>query len=160
MATINKVSERRLARELSKLMTKPPEGISCYQRESQMNLLIATVSGPQGSPYEGGLFKLEVEISDHYPFQPPKMKFITPVYHPNIDTGGRICMDLLKVPKDGSGGWNPTITLESLLVAIQLLLENPNPDDPLMPDIADEYRLNKQVFEKKARRFTDNHAKN
>ncbi|XP_011304222.1 ubiquitin-conjugating enzyme E2 T-like [Fopius arisanus] len=154
------VAERRLKRELSKLMAKPPEGISCYQKDERMNVLIATISGPRGSPYEGGLFNLEVEVDAHYPFHPPKMKFITSVYHPNIDTGGRICMDLLKIPKDDSGGWNPTITLESLFVAVQLLLENPNPDDPLMPDIANEYRLNKLVFEEKARRFTATHARN
>lgn len=143
------MSIKRLKKELSRLIAKPPEGISCYQNDDKLNLLIATVTGPSGSPYEGGLFKIEIEVDSFYPFRPPKMQFLTKVYHPNIDNGGRICMDLLK-----TGGWNPMITIENLLIAVQQLLGNPNPDDPLMPDIANEYRQNKELFEKKAKKFT------
>ncbi|KAK0086135.1 hypothetical protein PV325_003717 [Microctonus aethiopoides] len=146
----------RLQREINKLRENPPEGIACYQKDDQMNHLIATILGPIGSPYEGGVFKLEVEVDDNYPFEPPSIKFITPIYHPNIDTGGRICMDLLKMPPNG--GWKPTITLENLFIAVKLLLGNPNPDDPLMPDIATEYRFEKLEFEKKARSYTKEYA--
>ena len=132
-------------------MEQPPEGISCYGMNEKLDILMATIMGPNGSPYDGGLFQLEVAIPVNYPFEPPRIKFLTPVYHPNIDNNGLICMDLLKMPPTGS--WNPTISLESLLVAIQLLLGNPNPDDPLVAEIASEYRVNRWEFEKKARNF-------
>ncbi|XP_034950238.1 ubiquitin-conjugating enzyme E2 T-like [Chelonus insularis] len=146
----------RLKRELMSLTKTPPEGIACYQKDDNLNHLITTIMGPKDSPYEGGLFKLDVKIEDSYPFEPPRIKFITPVYHPNIDTSGRICMDLLKMPP--KGGWNPTLTLENIFVAVQLLLSHPNPDDPVMPNIANEYRFEKCEFEKKARKHTQEYA--
>lgn len=68
-----------------------------------------------------------------YPFEPPCMRFITPVYHPNVDVAGRICLDLLRLPPKGT--WRPVITLSGLLTSLQMLLTQPNPDDPLMTDI-------------------------
>ena len=65
---------------------------------------------------------------------PPKVRFLTRVYHPNIDTAGRICLDLLKMPPSGS--WRPLHNIASVLTSIRLLLSSPNPDDPLMIDIA------------------------
>lgn len=71
---------------------------------------------------------------DRYPFEPPSVLFRPPVpYHPNIDGGGRICLDMLKMPP--SGAWRPTVPLLALLHAIRLLLAEPNPNDPLLPDI-------------------------
>lgn len=56
------------------------------------------ITGPEDSPYEGGIFELDVSVTDRYPFEPPKVRFVTPIYHPNIDSTGRICLDLLKMP--------------------------------------------------------------
>ena len=56
------------------------------------------VTGPEDSPYEGGVFELMLSLPTRYPFEPPKLRFITPIYHPNIDSTGRICLDLLKMP--------------------------------------------------------------
>ncbi|CAH2056916.1 unnamed protein product, partial [Iphiclides podalirius] len=112
--------------------------------------------GPKGSPYEKGSFKLIVNIPKRYPFEPPLVKFVTPVYHPNIDKEGRICMDMLKMPPKGA--WLPTITLETLLVSLQTLLANPNPHDPLMMDVAHEYKVDIETFQEKARRLTQKYA--
>ncbi|XP_003427328.1 ubiquitin-conjugating enzyme E2 T [Nasonia vitripennis] len=148
---------QRLNREIKRLIDHPPEGIICYASD-KLNLLTVNVIGPHDSPYKGALFELELEIPERYPFVPPHLKFITPVYHPNIDTQGRICMDLLKMPPNG--GWKPTISLENLIVAVQSLLGNPNPDDPLMVDIAEEYRFNKTEFERKAKKYAQENGKN
>lgn len=139
---------KRLNKELKELMERPPEGIICYPPDD-LNLIKINIIGPHYSPYEGALFELEIEIPDRYPFVPPQLRFVTPVYHPNIDTQGRICMDLLKMPP--KGGWRPTITMQNLIEAVQSLLGNPNPDDPLMTEIAIEFKLNRKEFERKAR---------
>ncbi|CAB3229310.1 unnamed protein product [Arctia plantaginis] len=148
----------RIAKEVKNFETKPPWGIVCHPcEEDTYDVLNFSLQGPKGSPYENGSFKLTVTIPEKYPFEPPLVKFITPVYHPNIDKGGRICMDMLKMPPKGC--WLPTITLETLLVSLQTLLANPNPDDPLMMDIAYENKYNIDQFRENARKHTEKYAK-
>lgn len=78
----------RLAKEVKNFVSNPPWGISCVsEKEDAYDELLVTLLGPKGSPFEGGTFKLVVTIPDRYPFEPPLVKFITPVYHPNIDKG-------------------------------------------------------------------------
>ncbi|CAN0265961.1 unnamed protein product, partial [Hapterophycus canaliculatus] len=72
-------------------------------------------------------------LSSRYPFEPPKVRFVTPIYHPNIDSGGRICLDTLKMRPAGS--WAPSMNVPTLLTTIRLLMAHPNGDDGLMPDI-------------------------
>jgi ubiquitin-protein ligase len=60
---------------------------------------VVVISGPEQTPYSGGLFKLQITIPERYPFEPPKVRFDTPIYHPNIDTGGRICLNILYLPE-------------------------------------------------------------
>ncbi|CAG2053281.1 unnamed protein product, partial [Timema podura] len=108
------------------------------------------------TPYESGVFRLEIVIPDKYPFEPPHVRFVTPIYHPNVDESGRICLDMLKLPPKGT--WRPVFSLAGLLTSIQLLQATPNPDDPLMADIAEEYLYNRSEFEKKAREHTKQHA--
>ena len=85
--------------------------------------------GPPDTPYAGGAFNIELQIPPRYPFVPPKARFLTPIYHPNIDDGGRICLDTLK------GGWKAALNIGILLTMIRLLMASPNPDDGLMPEI-------------------------
>ncbi|CAK9822110.1 Ubiquitin-conjugating enzyme E2 T [Anthophora retusa] len=143
----------RLKREIEQLNKTPIDGISCYSKSDNFENFIATIIGPNGSPYSGYVFQLSIDIPAQYPFEPPRIIFQTPIYHPNIDNKGRICMDLLNMPPKGS--WKPTIGLKNLLDAVQCLLGNPNPDDPLMADIAQEYKFNKQEFERKAKKFME-----
>lgn len=150
------MQRQRISRELSKMTNNPPSGI-CVSSEDKLNIIEAKITGPPDTPYAEGLFCLEVLIPEKYPFTPPCIKFITKVYHPNIDENGRICLDLLKMPP--SGNWKPTIGLEGLLIAIRSLLESPNPDDPLMGDIAEEYKNYKDIFTKKAKQYTQDYAK-
>ncbi|XP_076749557.1 ubiquitin-conjugating enzyme E2 T [Xylocopa sonorina] len=143
----------RLKRELERLNQNPTEGICCYPKSDNLEKFVATIVGPSNSPYSGYIFELSIDISEQYPFEPPRITFCTPIYHPNIDSKGRICMDLLNMPPKGS--WKPTIGLKNLLDAVQCLLGNPNPDDPLMPDIAEEYKFNRLEFERKVKLFME-----
>lgn len=150
------MQQQRISRELSKITKNPPPGICVFQTE-KLNLIEAKITGPPQTPYADGVFTLEILIPVKYPFSPPSIKFLTKLYHPNIDDNGRICLDLLKMPP--SGNWKPTIGLEGLLIAIRSLLENPNPDDPLMADIAEEFKNYKEEFTRKARHMTNQYAK-
>ena len=70
---------------------------------------------------------------------PPKVRFLTKIYHPNIDRLGRICLDILK------DKWSPALQIRTVLLSIQALLSAPNPDDPLANDVADQWKTNEQV---------------
>uniref|UniRef100_A0A0K8VA08 Ubiquitin-conjugating enzyme E2 T n=1 Tax=Bactrocera latifrons TaxID=174628 RepID=A0A0K8VA08_BACLA len=146
-----KIKKMRIPIEVNQLVKNQTDhGISCapVSNDDYSNLL-AKVPGPKGSPYEGGVFEIKICFGTQYPFQPPTFKFSTPIYHPNIDNSGKICLDLLRMPPTGS--YNPAITLESMLLSIQLLLASPNPDDPLNSEAADLYKTNIEQFNIKTR---------
>ncbi|KAM6370084.1 ubiquitin-conjugating enzyme E2 T isoform 1-T3 [Pluvialis apricaria] len=146
----------RLKRELSLLTAEPPPGITCWQNENQLDDLRAQILGSADTPYEKGIFNLEIVVPERYPFEPPKIRFLTPIYHPNIDSAGRICLDVLKLPPKSA--WRPSLNISTLLTSIQLLMAEPNPDDPLMADISSEYKYNKQLFLLNAREWTEKYA--
>ncbi|KAH9622428.1 hypothetical protein KSS87_001728 [Heliosperma pusillum] len=92
------------------------------------------ILGPSQSPYEGGVFKLELFLPEEYPMAAPKVRFLTKIYHPNIDKLGRICLDILK------DKWSPALQIRTVLLSIQALLSAPNPDDPLSENIAKHWK--------------------
>ncbi|KAI9256262.1 ubiquitin-conjugating enzyme/RWD-like protein [Sporodiniella umbellata] len=144
---------KRLQKELRDLEKEPPPGITCYPKEDNITELEAYVKGPPDSPYEKGLFKLEIKIPQKYPFEPPQIRFKTSIYHPNIDDGGRICADILK-----TGGWKPALNLSTTLISLAQLMAHPNPDDPLDSEIAKEYQIDYPQFRQKAVQYTTLHA--
>ncbi|KAL0339065.1 UNVERIFIED_CONTAM: putative ubiquitin-conjugating enzyme E2 37 [Sesamum angustifolium] len=125
----------RMQKELKLLLTDPPPGasfpsLSDDSSASSLTSIDALFQGPEGTVYEGGVFKIKIQIPERYPFQPPIVTFATPIYHPNIDNGGRICLDILNLPPKGS--WQPSLNISTVLTSIRLLLSEPNPDDGLM----------------------------
>ncbi|KAG2187432.1 hypothetical protein INT44_005120, partial [Umbelopsis vinacea] len=146
----------RLKRELAILEHEPPPGIVCYPMDDDCTHLEAHINGPADSPFEKGTFKLDIQIPQRYPFDPPQMRFITPIYHPNIDEAGRICADILKMPP--AGNWVPALNLSTVLLALSGLMSEPNPEDPLEMDIAAEYKENIALFRQKAQQMTLKYA--
>ncbi|KAG7387385.1 Ubiquitin-conjugating enzyme E2 T [Phytophthora boehmeriae] len=147
----------RMRKEIAMLESDPPFGVSAWPKDDKIDQLEAQILGPDGSPYEKGVFQLEIEIPERYPFEPPKVRFLTPIYHPNIDDGGRICLDTLKMQPKGS--WLPSVNISTLLTTIRLLMAEPNADDGLMPDIADVFKHNRELFNQKATEMTAQHAR-
>lgn len=156
MAAINPRT-LRMKKEIEMLTKSPPHGISCWTKNDTLDRLEAVIQGSTGSPYENGSFHIDITVPNRYPFEPPQMKFLTKVYHPNIDnSSGLICMDLLKMPPIGN--WRPAINLSSLLTSLQLLLSEPNPGDPLDAAIAKEFVSNNHRFLETAKAWTQKYA--
>ena len=108
--------------------------------------------GPEQSPYEGGVFFLDIHFPTDYPFKPPKCTFTTRVYHPNINSNGGICISIFKTD------WSPALTIDRVLLSISSLLTDPNPEDPLVPEIANQFKNNRELYDKTAREWTQRYA--
>ena len=121
-------------------------------RHDDLSKIECILDSPKDCPYENGKFVLEILFPHSYPFAPPKIKFITQIYHPNISTTGEICLDMLK------STWTATNNLKTVLAAIYSLLKNPNHDDPLNGDVGALYNKSKLEFEQKAKEFTIKYA--
>jgi len=103
--------------------------------------------------YTGGIFKVDIVIPQEYPFKPPKMKFDTKIYHPNISSQtGAICLDILK------NEWTPALTIRTALISLQALLCSPEPDDPQDAEVAKVYKTNKPLYDKTAKEWTQKYA--
>ena len=145
-------SLRRLTKELQEIRKDPPLNISAGPINDNLFEWEAVLLGPTETPYEGGVFILNIHIPLDYPMKPPNILFKTKIYHPNINSTGAICLDILK------NNWSPTLSLSKLLLSICSLLNDPNCDDPLVPDIAKEYKQNYELFIKNAKEWTQYYA--
>lgn len=132
--------------ELNKLMMNPVPGISAFPVDiDDMLHWKCTIDGPKDTYYEGMEFSLTMNFPTDYPIAPPTVKFETPVYHPNIDMSGNICLDVLK------DQWSAMLSIPSILLSIQQLLETPNNDSPLNGQAAQLWE-NKEEFMRLAKR--------
>ncbi|KAL6064503.1 Ubiquitin-conjugating enzyme E2 35 [Balamuthia mandrillaris] len=143
---------RRIIKETQRLLNEPAPGISATPHEDNLRYFDVIIAGPTSSPYEGGIFKLELFLTEEYPMAPPKVRFLTKIYHPNVDRLGRICLDILK------DKWSPALQIRTVLLSIQALLSAPNPDDPLANDIADHWKKNEKGAIDTAREWTRTYA--
>jgi len=143
---------KRITRELQELQKETESTIEASPVGDNIYQWKATIKGPQDTPYAGGLFTLSINFPNDYPFSPPKVKFETKIYHCNVNEQGYICLDILK------DQWSPALTIHKVLLSISSLLSDPNPDDPLVGDIAALYKSNRKAFEAKAREWTLKYA--
>jgi ubiquitin-conjugating enzyme E2 D/E len=146
------MSKGRIEAELKAITQDPPSNCSAAPENEDIFHWTATIIGPTGSVYEGGIFNLSIEFPPNYPFKAPKIRFITKIYHPNINMSGGICLDILK------DQWSPALTISKVLISICSLLDDPNPDDPLVPEIADIYTKNRLQYDLTAREWTQFYA--
>ncbi|CAM8972286.1 hypothetical protein QQ045_029964 [Rhodiola kirilowii] len=129
-------------------------GIKVSPVGNDLSHLLGTIPGPVSTPYEGGVFQIDIKLADGYPFDPPKMRFTTKVWHPNISSqSGAICLDILK------DQWSPALTIKTALLSIQALLSSPEPGDPQDAVVAKQYLQDYQTFLGTARYWTEAFAK-
>lgn len=140
------IRERRVMMELKRLNKEKetgelPAGWD-VQPKSDDDLYVwkAVIPGARDTPYEYGLFEVEIKIGEKYPMKHPECKFITPIYHPNVGSDGCICVDIL------GSAWSPANSIKTLLISLQLLMECPEPDDPMESGIASLYKSDRDAF--------------
>eukprot|EP01017_Pseudomicrothorax_dubius_P036996 TRINITY_DN5368_c0_g4_i1.p1 TRINITY_DN5368_c0_g4~~TRINITY_DN5368_c0_g4_i1.p1 ORF type:complete len:166 (-),score=29.68 TRINITY_DN5368_c0_g4_i1:121-618(-) len=144
---------KRIQKELIDIRRDPPANCSAGPGDEKAPFQWeATIIGPEDSPYSGGVYFLSIHFPTDYPFKPPKVTFTTRIYHPNINSNGSICVDILKEQ------WSPALTISKVLLSICSLLTEPNPDDPLVPEIAHLYKTDRGRYESTAREWTRKYA--
>jgi ubiquitin-conjugating enzyme E2 D/E len=147
------MATRRILREQQDLSKDAPDSCSAGPRGENLYVWDAMILGPSDSPFAGGIFNLEIHFPTDYPFKPPKILFLTKIYHPNIASNGNICLDILK------DQWSPALTVGKALLSICSLLTDPNPKDPLVPMIADQYINDRATYDSTARTWTLKYAR-
>ncbi|RDA82695.1 hypothetical protein CP532_3923 [Ophiocordyceps camponoti-leonardi (nom. inval.)] len=143
---------KRINKELTDLGRDPPSSCSAGPVGDDLFHWQATIMGPTDSPYAGGVFFLGIHFPTDYPFKPPKVNFTTRIYHPNINSNGSICLDILR------DQWSPALTISKVLLSICSMLTDPNPDDPLVPEIAHVYKTDRNRYETTAKEWTRKYA--
>lgn len=143
---------KRIKKELEDLKRDPPAQCSAGPVGDDLFHWQATIMGPPDSSYQGGVFFLTIHFPTDYPFKPPKVAFTTRIYHPNINSNGSICLDILR------SQWSPALTISKVLLSICSLLCDPNPDDPLVPEIARIYKNDREKYNELAREWTRKYA--
>ncbi|KAB2077626.1 hypothetical protein ES319_A06G111700v1 [Gossypium barbadense] len=106
-------SGRRIQREMSELNADPPPHCSAAPKGDNLFHWVATIIG---TPYQGGIFFLDITFPSDYPFQPPKVIFKTCIYHCNIDAAGNLSLDILK------DSWSPALTISKIVLSLLVLL--------------------------------------
>ena len=106
------------------------------------------IPGPKDSPWEGGLYKLRLEFSNEYPLVPPRCVFEKKLFHPNIYPSGAVCLSIINEEED----WRAGLRVKDILLGIQELLANPNPNSPAQKDAYTVYVKNKKEYETRVRK--------
>ena len=143
----------RLLREFEEIIKDPPYNATAGPiSDEDFTKWKAYLAGPVDTPYHGGLFELEIEFPENYPYLPPIIIFKTKIYHCNINHSGHICLDVL------NENWSPALNISKILMSISVLLSQQNPADPLEPEIAKLYSENYENFCNIAKFWTEAYA--
>jgi len=136
--SISSGSAKRLLMELkqvasgsSSVWVHSGEGVHIFPAPDSLRFWRALIEGPIGSPFQGGVFALNIVIPENYPFQAPCITFETPIYHCNVSDSGKICLNVLQ------DAWNPALSVPKVLEAVRIMMKNPDTDYALRQWIAD-----------------------
>lgn len=154
--TMANIAVQRIKREFKEVLKSEETSknqIKVDLVDENFTELKGEIAGPPDTPYEGGRYQLEIKIPETYPFNPPKVRFITKIWHPNISSvTGAICLDILK------DQWAAAMTLRTVLLSLQALLAAAEPDDPQDAVVANQYKQNPEMFKQTARLWSHVYA--
>ncbi|KAI9089400.1 ubiquitin-conjugating enzyme/RWD-like protein [Phlyctochytrium arcticum] len=160
MAAPETQSALLLQRQLKELLKRPVEGFSAGLAEDNIYEWDVMIVGPEGTLFEGGFFKARLSFPTNYPQMPPKMKFLTDIWHPNVYDSGEVCISILHPPGDDKWGyetanerWSPVHTVESIVISVISMLSSPNDESPANIDAAKQMRENPKEFKRKVQRL-------
>ena len=145
---------KRLIKEMKSLQENPYSEFSIHPKPDKFLDWEGIIFGPESSPYQGGIFKFEMKFPKEYPNKPPKLQFITPLFHPNIYTNGKVCISILHEGVDQfnyesvADRWKPIHGITSILMSIVLMLAEPNLESPANVDASKMYRDNYEKFKR------------
>ena len=144
----------RIMKEYQDLQKNQKENIvTVWMIDNDIHHWKGKIHGPIDTCYAGGVFIIDIVIPNDYPFKPPKMKFDTKIWHPNISSvTGAICLDILK------NEWTPALTIRTALISLQALMCEPVPDDPQDAVVAKEYLSDIKKFNEKAKQWVEEYA--
>mmetsp|Transcript_38839 Transcript_38839/g.76537 ORF Transcript_38839/g.76537 Transcript_38839/m.76537 type:complete len:159 (-) Transcript_38839:147-623(-) len=153
------IAHKRLAEERKNWRKDHPFGFSARPgktSDGQTDFLSweCAVPGKKETSWEGGEFVVKMEFTEEYPSKPPKCKFSPPLFHPNVYPSGTICLSILNEEED----WRPAITIKQMLIGIQDLLDNPNPNSPAQAEAYEMFVNNKTQYEKRIREEAKKYA--
>ncbi|KAF7286370.1 ubiquitin-conjugating enzyme E2 S [Rhynchophorus ferrugineus] len=143
---------RGVAREMQELVNNPPEGIKVQINEEDVTDIQAFIEGPSGTPYNGGIFKIKLNLGKGFPTEPPKAYFLTKIFHPNVAINGEICVNTLK--KD----WKSDLGIKHILLTIKCLLIVPNPESALNEEAGKLLLEHYDDYFQRAKMMTEIHA--
>jgi ubiquitin-protein ligase len=143
---------KRIFKEYRDLLDNPLPNWSPFISADDSTLWKIIMEGPAGTPYENGRWIITLKFPDNYPFKPPFVRFLIPIYHCNINNDGKICLDILR------DSWSPALTARQIFNSISALLISPNPADALDSVKANVYSDNKENYNKLAAEHKEKHA--
>lgn len=159
---MNTASGRILTKQLHEIQKDPQSPFSVGLIDDNIYHWQVTIMGPEKTPYEGGAFPAQLDFPEDYPQNPPKMKFICPMFHPNIKNTGEVCISILHPPgKDefeyehSSERWLPIHTVESILVSVVSMLSDPNCESPMNVEASRLFQNDKNEYNRRVRKTVE-----
>ncbi|ODV93317.1 hypothetical protein PACTADRAFT_51923 [Pachysolen tannophilus NRRL Y-2460] len=130
----------RVQKDITELSLPPTIKLNFPNPDDLMNFELLIL--PNEGFYKNGKFKFTCSINNNFPIEPPKFKCLSKIYHPNIDLEGNVCLNILRED------WRPVLSLNAVLIGLQFLFLEPNANDPLNKDAANDLNLDKEEFKR------------